>query len=274
MQRPRRQRPLLHDPRAPMQRRPHPPLRTRPPHPLILRPDAIPTVAVAQQTRREGQWIARHEATAVAICGAERRDGARCVAVDVAHGRGFAGPVVWRVLDDAEGVNPEVCVAEAGGGEGSVAEVLWKGGEREIAEEGGKGGGCEFEDIGAPPTVAEGQVRGAWFEVFADREAELYRKEEWAVCGDFQEAGWDEVISAGAVTAFLVMVKAGVEPAFRELENFICICSFVSQCTLDFHERSVVRDVRRLRAVSLYVHLDPPRAIITLLTNHPQRILF
>ena len=110
----------------------------------------------------------------MAICGTERRNGARCVAVDVAHGCGFAGPVVGGVLDDAEGVDPEVCVAEAGGGEGCIGEALGEEGEREIVEEGGEGGGCKFEDVGGPPAVAEGQVRRAWLEVFAFREAELY----------------------------------------------------------------------------------------------------
>ena len=87
-----------------------------------------------------------------------RGDGECCVGVDGSHEGRFLVPVLRGVLDDAEGVNPKVLVAETGGegyrieekrGESTEGDVM------QVATDVGLGclqRGCQT------PAVAQGEV--------------------------------------------------------------------------------------------------------------------
>lgn len=55
---------------------------------------------------------------------------------DGAHARGLRAPIIEAVLEDAEGVDPEVTLCEAAGDLDRVAEGGGEGREREAGEEG------------------------------------------------------------------------------------------------------------------------------------------
>ena len=76
------------------------------------------------------------------------------VAVHVGHGARFRGPVRGGVLDDAEGVNPEMGDGHGAGGGDGVDESLWEGEEGDAGgEEGGVGRFEELDGLEGAPAV-------------------------------------------------------------------------------------------------------------------------
>lgn len=166
MYRPRREDPFLHDPAARVERcvldavvpkivfhQLEIVMRQRP---LGVRREADGNRLPARATRPLGKETAG--GINVVACGQTQV----CVTVDIGHGACFRSPVGGRVLDDAEGVNPEERDGHGAGGGDGVHEGLREGADGNAGGE--EGGSCQFQELDrlkGAPAVREDVVGAA-----------------------------------------------------------------------------------------------------------------
>lgn len=93
---------------------------------------AVLTQADSDAAWPDKGWVAGAEAPAGAAGGGGGGDVERGAVVNVAHCYGLAGPVEGAVLDDAEGVDPDVSKAEPVGGADRVEEGKGEGAEGNV----------------------------------------------------------------------------------------------------------------------------------------------
>lgn len=125
--------------------------------------------------RRVGVAGPGQEAAAGGAGGPGGGDGEAGEAVDVAHDGALALPVGGVVLDDAEGVDPQVAQADGAADGDGVAEGLGEAGQGyagEVGVEGGRGGADDGLRVGSP-AVAQRGVGGDV--AVGDEEADVLR---------------------------------------------------------------------------------------------------
>lgn len=102
------------------------------------------------------EWIPPDKTTLVAVLSLGSCDGAVAVFVDFAHYGRFLSPVVGRVLNDAEGIDPEVLDAELARDKDGILKRAWESGYVDAGNEMRKRLLLEERNISDPsPTVAK-----------------------------------------------------------------------------------------------------------------------